>query len=193
MSDAKNQIADVVATKEFVAYVVPPRRLLSCMSLSVLMMFLVMTLFALCTPVAHASNGYIPCSGANTVGGAGTVLGTLKNVTDSTTGTVIAQGAICDLEQVDANQVLADEYWLELQSPPHVIGEPLGVEGVLGQKIQPLSFHRAATPAIYPPDLDLQVHPHITIGQVADSPRAPIVPTKMATSAGIADVFFPVA
>jgi hypothetical protein len=76
---------------------------------------------------------------------------------------------------------------------PDVKGKPLGVEGVLGQKIQPLVLHYVAAPAIYPPDLDLQVHPHIGIGQVADSPIAPIVPTKMPTAAGIADGFFPAA
>ena len=74
---------------------------------------------------------------------------------------------------------------------PHVEGKPLGVEGVLGQKVQPLCLHCLASPAIYPPNLDLQVHPHIAIGQVADSTRTQIVPTELSRSAGTTDGFFP--
>ena len=76
-------------------------------------------------------------------------------------------------------------------APSDVVGKALGVEGVLGQEIQPLALHRLTAPALYATNLDLEVHPHIAVGQVAHTPCAPVVPAKVPCTTGATERFFP--
>jgi len=64
-------------------------------------------------------------------------------------------------------------------APPHVEGEPLAVEGIVGQEVEPFLFHLATAPASHPPDLELEVHPPIAAGQIADAALLAIVPAPL--------------
>ncbi len=75
--------------------------------------------------------------------------------------------------------------------PPHIEGEPLGVERVVGQPGQLLLLHSAAAPAVHAPDLDLQVHPSVATGEVAYSTGLAIVERSMIPSTRSTGRFFP--
>jgi len=64
-------------------------------------------------------------------------------------------------------------------TPPHVEGEPLAVEGIVGQEVEPFLFHLATAPAGHPPDLELQVDPPIATGEIADAAWLAVVPAAL--------------
>jgi len=72
----------------------------------------------------------------------------------------------------------------------HVVGKPLGVEGIVGQEIELLAFHFTATPALNAADLELQIDPPVTARQISCSARTPIVPAGVDTTAAAAGRFF---
>ena len=60
-----------------------------------------------------------------------------------------------------------------------VEGEPLAVEGIVGQEVEPFLFHLATAPASHPPDLELEVDPPIAAGEIADAALLAIVPAAL--------------
>jgi hypothetical protein len=66
----------------------------------------------------------------------------------------------------------------------------LGIERVVGQELQPLALHLAATAALHAPDLDLEVDAHIAAGQIANPPRPPVVPARLRSTTAAAGRFF---
>ena len=75
-------------------------------------------------------------------------------------------------------------------APAHVEREPLGVEGIVGQKGEPFLLHRATAPAGHAPDLDLEVDAQIAAGQVADAALPAVVPPALDPAAGPTGRFF---
>ena len=71
-----------------------------------------------------------------------------------------------------------------------VKGEAFGVKRIVRQKRRPLSLHGPTSPAVNPPDLDLQVDPHVAAGFVADEPDFAVVPTVVDATTAPADRFF---
>lgn len=69
--------------------------------------------------------------------------------------------------------------------------EALGVEGIVRQEVQSLALHGAAHPTDHTTNLELQVDPHLAIGQVAYAPCAAVVPPPMSRPALSANRFFP--
>ena len=75
-------------------------------------------------------------------------------------------------------------------APAHVMRKALGIEGIVREKLQPLAFHFAATAALHAPHLDLQINARVATGQIANAPRAPVVPPGVNSTATAADRFF---
>jgi hypothetical protein len=75
-------------------------------------------------------------------------------------------------------------------APPHKVGKALRVERVVGQKVELLALHFAATPAQHAAHLELQVHPRVPAGQIANAPGLAIVPTRVRATAAAAQSFF---
>ena len=74
--------------------------------------------------------------------------------------------------------------------PPHVKGEPFGVKWIVRQPRQTFALHLAALRAGHPPQLEFQVNPQGTAGQIANHPRTPIVKAVAHCSTLAADRFF---
>jgi hypothetical protein len=72
----------------------------------------------------------------------------------------------------------------------HVVGKTLGVERVVGEKLQPLALHLAAPLAGDTPYLQLEVYAGVRARQIAHPSRAPIVPAEVNRAARAADGFF---
>jgi hypothetical protein len=75
-------------------------------------------------------------------------------------------------------------------APADVMRKPLGIEGVVGQELQPLALHLAATAALHAPNLELEVDTHIAAGQIANLTRAPVVPAHVGSTTAAAERFF---
>jgi hypothetical protein len=60
-------------------------------------------------------------------------------------------------------------------APPDVEGEPLGVERVIRQPLQPLALHAATPGAVDPSYREVEVDPPVATGDVADAARPLIV------------------
>jgi|GEM_PF-6793484 len=75
-------------------------------------------------------------------------------------------------------------------APVQVIRKALGVQRVVGQKLQPLTLHPVTTEAGHPPHLELEVDAIWPAGQIASTPIGAVVPTRAALTAVAADRFF---
>ena len=76
-------------------------------------------------------------------------------------------------------------------SPADVVGEPLRVEGIVGDKLQRLPLHLPAPFAQDPSDRDLQVHPRVAAGKIPNQPDLVVVEGSMNRPAGATKSFFP--
>jgi hypothetical protein len=74
---------------------------------------------------------------------------------------------------------------------PHVEGESLRVEGVVGEERQRFPFHLATGPALEPTDLQLQVHPRVAAGEISNQSPFLIVKDPMGGPTDPAHGFFP--
>ena len=75
-------------------------------------------------------------------------------------------------------------------APTYVKGKPLGVERIVGQEVQPLALHLAATSALNAPNLEFEIDARIATGQVANPTPAPVVPAHVRSGAATARRFF---
>jgi hypothetical protein len=57
----------------------------------------------------------------------------------------------------------------------HEEGEPLGIERIVGEPVEPFPFHAAAPGALDPTDFEFQVDASVAAGQVADAPEPFVV------------------
>jgi hypothetical protein len=73
---------------------------------------------------------------------------------------------------------------------PDIPGKPLGAERIVGQEVELLPPHLAATPAENPPNLDFEVDPRVAARQIAHSTCRAVVPTRVRSTAFLADCFF---
>jgi hypothetical protein len=73
---------------------------------------------------------------------------------------------------------------------PDVVGETLGVERVVGEKVELFALHGTATLALNPPHLDFQVHTPVAAGEIANLTRPPVVPTRLRSTTAAAGRFF---
>src|SRR5450756_1646870 len=71
-----------------------------------------------------------------------------------------------------------------------VIGKALGIERVVRHEVEALALHVPATLAPHAAYLDLQVDAHVAAGQIANTPRASVVPTRVDSIAAAANAFF---
>ena len=60
-------------------------------------------------------------------------------------------------------------------APPHVVGKALGVKRVVGQKLQSLALHFAATPALDSAHLEIEIDAHVAARQIANLPPRAVV------------------
>ena len=65
-----------------------------------------------------------------------------------------------------------------------------GIERVVGQKVQPLAFHFAATPTLDAPNVDLEKDTRVPARQIPHPPRLAVVPTRLHSAATAAGRFF---
>jgi hypothetical protein len=75
-------------------------------------------------------------------------------------------------------------------APADVASKPLRIERVVGQELQPLALHSAATAALNAPNFELEVDPRVAAGQIASPTRAPVVPPRLRSTAAAAGRFF---
>src|SRR6267154_5981000 len=75
-------------------------------------------------------------------------------------------------------------------APADIKSKALGVERIVRQKIQLLSFHLAAIAALDPPHLQLQIYPRVSARQIAHPPDLAVVPAHLNTTAAAARRFF---
>ncbi len=75
-------------------------------------------------------------------------------------------------------------------APAHVMGKALGVEGVVGQKVEPLALHAPATSALNASNLQFEVDARIAAGQIANLTRASVVPPRLCPATAAAHRFF---
>ena len=75
-------------------------------------------------------------------------------------------------------------------APADVMGEPLRVQRIVGQKVQALALHGAAIPAVDSPHFDLEVDARVGAGQIAHPARAAVVPAQLRCTADTAECFF---
>ena len=75
-------------------------------------------------------------------------------------------------------------------APAHVVGEALGIERAVRQKLQPLDLHRPAVSAENPPRLEFQINPVRSAGQIAHPPRPAVVPPRVHAPTHAAGRFF---
>jgi len=76
-------------------------------------------------------------------------------------------------------------------SPSHVVGEPLRVEGIVGEEGKRLPFHLPAPFAQDPSDGDLKVHPGVPAGEIPNQAVPVVVEGAVNRSADTAQSFFP--
>ena len=75
-------------------------------------------------------------------------------------------------------------------APADVIGEALGIEGVVGQKVEPLALHLATAATVNPPYLQFKENPRIATRQIADPAHLAVVPAHLDMTATAARGFF---
>ena len=79
---------------------------------------------------------------------------------------------------------------LSRQRLPDVEGEPLGVERVVRQPVQPLALHAATPAALDPANREVEVDPPVATGEVADAARPLIVEGAIALARTPRSAFF---
>ena len=72
----------------------------------------------------------------------------------------------------------------------NVPGKALGVERIVGQKIDALGLHFAATLAVDPAYLKFQVHEGIATGKITNAAHFAIIPTEASQAAATTTGFF---
>jgi hypothetical protein len=70
------------------------------------------------------------------------------------------------------------------------MGKALGVERVVGKKLQSLALHFAADLALDTPHLEFEVNTRIAAGQIARAPDTPVVPDPVRSPAAATERFF---
>src|SRR6516164_2725025 len=70
------------------------------------------------------------------------------------------------------------------------MGKTLGIEGVVGQKVEPLALHLPATAARDPPHLQFKENPRVATRQVAHPAHLAVVPAHLDMTATAARGFF---
>jgi len=75
-------------------------------------------------------------------------------------------------------------------APADIPGKPLGIERVVGEKVESFPFHFAAVPTEHPSDLDFQIDARISTGEVAYPSESFVVPAGVHPATGVADGFF---
>src|SRR5712691_1668592 len=75
-------------------------------------------------------------------------------------------------------------------APSHVEGEALRVEGIVGQKREPLLLHLATAPTGHAPHLDVEVDPPVAAGEIPDAALLAVVPSALHSAAGPRGRFF---
>src|ERR1700675_4391145 len=70
------------------------------------------------------------------------------------------------------------------------MGKALGIERVVGQELQPLALHLAATPTIDAPNLQLEQHSSVAARKIAHPPRLAVVPARLRTATAATGRFF---
>ena len=75
-------------------------------------------------------------------------------------------------------------------APPHVVGKALGIEGMVGQEIELLAFHAPAALALHAPNLELQIHAPVAVGQIARLAHTSVVPSAVKATAAATHRFF---
>ncbi len=75
-------------------------------------------------------------------------------------------------------------------APSDVVGKALGVEGIVGQKLQAFALHFAAVAAENAPHFECQPDAHVPARQVAHAPGSAIVEARVRSATGSTDCFF---
>jgi len=75
-------------------------------------------------------------------------------------------------------------------APAHVEGEALGVEGIVGQEVEPFLLHRATAPAGHPPDLEIEIDPQVAAGEIAHAAPLAVVPAAVGSATDSTGRFF---
>jgi hypothetical protein len=75
-------------------------------------------------------------------------------------------------------------------TPTDKPGKPLGVERVVGEKVEMFAPHLTVARAAQPSNLELQVDPRVAAGQVSCLSGRAVVPTRMHATTFLADGFF---
>src|SRR5271156_5503149 len=75
-------------------------------------------------------------------------------------------------------------------APADIISKALGVERIVGQKVEPLALHLAATTTIDPPHLQFEENPRVTARQVTHPTGLAVVPPHVDVTATAAGRFF---
>jgi hypothetical protein len=75
-------------------------------------------------------------------------------------------------------------------APPHVVSKALGIKRVVGQKLQPLALHFAATPALDSAHLEIEMDAHVAARQVANLPPRAVVEAPVGSPTKTAQRFF---
>jgi hypothetical protein len=71
-----------------------------------------------------------------------------------------------------------------------IIGKALGVERIVGQKVEPLPLHLATAATVDAPHLQFQKNPRVATRQIAHPPHLAIVPPRLEATATAASRFF---
>src|SRR5580693_4310258 len=71
-----------------------------------------------------------------------------------------------------------------------IIGKALGVERIVGQKVEPLPLHLATAATVDAPHLQFQKNPRVATRQIANPPHLAIVPARLEPTATAASRFF---
>ena len=65
----------------------------------------------------------------------------------------------------------------------HIERKALRVEGIVGEEVQLLALHGLRSSTRNPSHLELEIHAHLAVGQIAYSPLATVVPAEVDRSA----------
>src|SRR5437764_8033970 len=75
-------------------------------------------------------------------------------------------------------------------TPADIMSKPLGVERIVGQKVELLPLHLAAIAAVEPPHLHFEMNPSVAARQITYPAQPAIVPAHLDTTATAANRFF---
>jgi hypothetical protein len=75
-------------------------------------------------------------------------------------------------------------------TPADIISKSLSVERIVGQKVETLALHLAATAAIEPPHLQFEINSRVATRQITHAAPLASVPAHLDTTATAANRFF---